>query len=172
MGGLHSLALGDWDGVLHRGAVHLGHGVAMLHLHRDELDLGVVNTVLGGDLPAGVLHCGCHRVGHSVGWISQELSISLGLGLSLPLTVGSVGGGGCGVVALDLLLTIIMIVLPSQITSTTSLQTFSYSISSVSTTWVSQMFSALGVQAWVTRISLLVTQLGAGTVRGAWWNPN
>ena len=43
MGGLHSLALGDWDGVLHRGAVHLGHGVAMLHLHRDELDLGIIN---------------------------------------------------------------------------------------------------------------------------------
>ena len=43
MGGLHSLALGDWDGVLHRGAVHLGHGVAVLHLDGDGLDLGVVN---------------------------------------------------------------------------------------------------------------------------------
>ena len=56
MGRLHSLALGGGDGVLHGGAVHLGDGVAVLHLHRDELDLGIINTVLGGDLPAGVLH--------------------------------------------------------------------------------------------------------------------
>ena len=80
MGRLHSLALGGGDGVLHGGAVHLGDGVAVLHLHRDELDLGVIHlkrgkmmmmkqcwrcwrdistyTVLGGDLSAGVLHCG------------------------------------------------------------------------------------------------------------------
>ena len=75
MGRLHSLALGGWDGVLHGGAVNLGDGMAVFHLHRDELDLGIINlkttvrthhshirsvtyTVLGGDLPAGVLHGG------------------------------------------------------------------------------------------------------------------
>ena len=116
MGRLHSLALGGGDGVLHGGAVHLGDGVAVLHLHRDELDLGVIHlkrgkmmmmkqcwrcwrdistyTVLGGDLSAGVLHGGSDRVGHSVGGISQELSISIRLRLGLSLTVGSVGGGG------------------------------------------------------------------------------
>ena len=43
MGRLHSLALRGGDGVLHGGAVHLGDGVAVLHLHRDELDLGIIN---------------------------------------------------------------------------------------------------------------------------------
>ena len=43
MGRLHSLALGGWDGVLHGGAVNLGDGMAVLHLHRDELDLGIIN---------------------------------------------------------------------------------------------------------------------------------
>ena len=43
MGRLHSLALGGRDGVLHGGAVDLGDGVTVLHLHWDELDLGVVN---------------------------------------------------------------------------------------------------------------------------------
>ena len=51
-------------------------------------------TVLGGDLPAGVLHGGRDGVGHGVGGISQELSISIGLGLRLSLSVGSVGSGG------------------------------------------------------------------------------
>ena len=60
MGSLHCLALGGWDGVLYGGAVHLGDGVAVLHLHGDQLDLGVVDTVLGGDLAAGVLHGGGH----------------------------------------------------------------------------------------------------------------
>ena len=60
MGGLHGLTLGGGDGVLHGGAVHLGDGVAVLHLHGDQLDLGVVDAVLGGDLPAGVLDGGLH----------------------------------------------------------------------------------------------------------------
>ena len=47
MGRLHSLALGGWDGVLHGGAVHLGDGVAVLHLHRDELDLGIIHLKTG-----------------------------------------------------------------------------------------------------------------------------
>ena len=60
MGRLHSLALGGGDGVLHGGAVHLGDGVAVLHLHGDELDLGVVDAVLGDDLTASVLDGGLH----------------------------------------------------------------------------------------------------------------
>merc|ERR1740119_72624 len=49
--------------------------------------------------------------------------------------------------------------------STTSLQIFSYSISSVSTTSVVQTFSAVGVQVLVTRISFSVT-VGGGHVVG------
>merc|ERR1719400_2078697 len=59
-----------------------------------SLILGLSSTVLGGDLPAGVLHGGRDGVGHGVGGISQELSISIGLGLRLSLSVGSVGSGG------------------------------------------------------------------------------
>ena len=50
MGGLHWLTFGGGYGVLYRDTVHLGDGVAVLDLHGDELDLGVLNTVLGGDL--------------------------------------------------------------------------------------------------------------------------
>ena len=60
MGSLHWLALGGRDGVLHGSAVHLGDGVAVLNLNVDGLDLRVVDTVLGGDLAAGVLHGGGH----------------------------------------------------------------------------------------------------------------
>ena len=67
MGGLNGLAGGLGDGVLNIGAVDLGDGVAVLDLNGDNLDLGVVNTVLGGDLPAGVLHGGDSGVGNSVG---------------------------------------------------------------------------------------------------------
>merc|ERR1719362_1283660 len=52
----------------------------------------------------------------------------------------------------------------SQIMSSTSLQTFTYSISSVSTVTVLQTFSAAGVHTWVSRISLTVWQLAAGMV--------
>ena len=60
MTGLHGLALGGGDRVLHGGAVHLGHGVAVLHLHRDQLDLGVVHAVLGSHLATRVAHRGLH----------------------------------------------------------------------------------------------------------------
>ena len=46
--------------------------------------------------------------------------------------------------------------------SLTSLQTFTYSISSVSTVTVLQTFSAAGVHTWVVRISTTVLQLAAG----------
>merc|ERR1712123_426103 len=67
MGGLHWLTGGLGDLVLNVRAGHLGDGVAVLNLDRDQLDLGVVDTVLGGDSSAGVLHCGGRRVGNSVG---------------------------------------------------------------------------------------------------------
>ena len=60
MGGLHGLALGGGDGVLDGGAVHLGDGVAVLHLHRHQLDLGVIYAVLGRHLAARVLHHSLH----------------------------------------------------------------------------------------------------------------
>ncbi len=99
MGGLNRLADGLGDGVVNRGAGDLGDNVAVLDLNRDNLHLGVVHTVLGGDLTAGMLDCGNSRVGNSVSnrghkgsmsSISQPLGISIGLSLSLPLdNVGS-----------------------------------------------------------------------------------
>ena len=41
--GHNGLALGGGDLVGHIGTGHLGHGVAVLHLDGDGLDLGVVN---------------------------------------------------------------------------------------------------------------------------------
>ena len=41
--GDNGLALGGGDLVGHIGTGHLGHGVAVLHLDGDGLDLGVVN---------------------------------------------------------------------------------------------------------------------------------
>ena len=60
VGGLNGLTLVGGDLVNDILAVDLGDGVAVLHLHGDGLHLGVVNTVLGGDLTAGVLHGGLH----------------------------------------------------------------------------------------------------------------
>ena len=45
----------------------LGDGVAVLDLDGDLDNLGAVNTVLGGDLTAGVLHSLGDGVGNSVG---------------------------------------------------------------------------------------------------------
>ena len=88
--GHNGLALGGGDLVGHIGTGHLGHGVAVLNLDGDGLDLGVVNAVLGGDLTAGVLDGGLQRVSNSVGGnrggesgvvvgSSQELRVSLGI---------------------------------------------------------------------------------------------
>jgi len=112
--GLHRLAGGLGDLVLHVRAGDLGDGVAVLNLDRDKLDLGVVNTVLGGDLSAGVLHGGSHGVGNSVGSgqskgsymgssnhgsssvgegvRSEELRVSLGISFSLSLSFTLVDG--------------------------------------------------------------------------------
>ena len=43
----------------------LGDSVAVLHLYRDLNDLGVVDTVLSGNLAAGVLHGFSDRVGNA-----------------------------------------------------------------------------------------------------------
>ena len=101
MGGLNGLALGGGDGVLHGGAVHLGDGVAVLHLHGDQLDLGVVDAVLGGDLPAGVLDGGGHGVSHGVGGDWGDGGVGVGteelrVGLSISLPLGDVADGGDG----------------------------------------------------------------------------
>ena len=103
--GHNGLALGGGDLVGHIGTGHLGHGVAVLNLDGDGLDLGVVNAVLGGDLTAGVLDGGLQRVSNSVGGnrggesgvvvgSSQELRVSLGISLSL----GNVVSGTCHVI--------------------------------------------------------------------------
>merc|ERR1712025_1098679 len=106
--GLHRLTGGLGDLVLHVRAGDLGDGVAVLNLDRDKLDFGVVNTVLGGDLSAGVLHGGSHGVGNSVGSgqskgsymgssnqgsssmgegvRGEELRVSLGISFSLSLS--------------------------------------------------------------------------------------
>ena len=68
VGSLHWLACGLGDLVLYWGAGDLGDGVAVLHLHRHQLDLGVVHAVLGGDLTTGVLDSCLDRVGYSVGY--------------------------------------------------------------------------------------------------------
>jgi len=117
VGGLNSLASGLGQTVLNISASDLGDGVAVLNLDGDNLDLGVVNTVLGGDLTASVLHGGDSRVGNSVGnggnmgngssnsSVSQRgggkvasitvESISIGLGLSISLSLHnmSIGSG-------------------------------------------------------------------------------
>merc|ERR1719357_1154740 len=66
-GGHHGLAGGHGELVLYRSTGHLGDGVTVLNLHRDLLDLGVVHTVLSGDLTASMLHSSSDGVGHSMG---------------------------------------------------------------------------------------------------------
>jgi len=106
VGSLHWLAGGLRDLVLDWGAGDLGDGVAVLHLDRDQLDLGVVNAVLGGDLTASVLHSSLDRVGYSVGnwsnsWVSsvssEKLRISFGIGISITLAIviGSMSNRSC-----------------------------------------------------------------------------
>jgi len=66
-GGHHGLAGGHGELVLYRSTGDLGDGVTVLNLHRDLLDLGVVHTVLSGDLTASMLHSSSDGVGHSMG---------------------------------------------------------------------------------------------------------
>jgi len=103
VGGLNLLAGGLGDLVVDIATGDLGHGVAVLNLDGDELDLGVVNAVLGGNLTASVLDGGSDRVSNSVGSnrgnsngggkrssnsvgsirMSKELRISLSISLTL-----------------------------------------------------------------------------------------
>jgi len=104
VGGLNGLTGGLGDLVVDIATGDLGHGVAVLNLNGDNLDLGVVNTVLSGDLTASVLDGGgdgvsnsvssnrgnsnrgsSERSSNSVGSIrvSKELRISLGISLTL-----------------------------------------------------------------------------------------
>ena len=107
--GDNRLALGGGDLVVDILALDLGDGVAVLHLDWDQLDLGVVDTVLGDHLTASVLDGGLDRVGNSVdsgsnNWssdsssvvsTSQEvLRISLGISLSLGNVVSSGSNSG------------------------------------------------------------------------------
>jgi len=111
MGGLNGLTGGLGDLVVDIAAGDLGHGVAVLNLNGDNLDLGVINTVLSGNLTASVLDGGGDGVSNSVSsnrgnsnrgsserssdsvgsiGVSKELRISLGLGISLTLSNGVV----------------------------------------------------------------------------------
>jgi len=103
VGGLNLLAGGLGDLVVDIATGDLGHGVAVLNLDGDELDLGVVNAVLGGDLTASMLDGGSDGVSNSVGSnrgnsngggkrssnsvgsirMSKELRISLSISLTL-----------------------------------------------------------------------------------------
>lgn len=118
VGGLNSLAGGLGQRVLNISASNLGDSVAVLNLNRDNLDLGVVNAVLGGDLTASVLHGGDSGVGNGVsngsnmgngsgngmsdgsGGITGSItgisvvSISIGLSVSLSLDNMAVSGRG------------------------------------------------------------------------------
>jgi hypothetical protein len=104
VGGLHRLTDGLGDGVLHGSAGHLGDNVAVLDLNGHALHLGVVHTVLGGDLTASVLDSCDSRVGNSmsnrghiggmgIAIVASPVSLSIGLSLSLVQQVS--GKDGC-----------------------------------------------------------------------------
>jgi len=92
--------LGGWDLIVDIGTLDLGDGVAVLNLDWDQLDLGVIDTVLSDDLAASVLDGSLDRVSNGMsngsddwsgskrgGMVStnQVLRISLGLSFSLSL---------------------------------------------------------------------------------------
>jgi len=114
VGGLNGLTGGLGDLVVDIATGDLGHGVAVLNLNGDNLDLRVVNTVLSGNLTASVLDGGGDRVSNSVSsnWgnsnrgsserssdsvgsirVSKELRISLGISLTLSNGVVSNSSG-------------------------------------------------------------------------------
>ena len=81
---------------------HLGHSVAVLNLNWDSLHLGVINTVLGGNLTASMLDSGLNRVGNSsssqrgnvVSSVSSE-ELRISFSISLTLTNGMVTKSWC-----------------------------------------------------------------------------
>jgi len=103
MGGLNRLTGGLGDHVLNVRAGDLGDGVAVLNLDGNNLDLGVVDTVLGGDLTASMLDSGDSRVGNSVSHRGNSSSIGgsksavgedLGIGISVSLSLDNMSGQG------------------------------------------------------------------------------
>ncbi len=99
VGGLNSLAGGLGQRVLNISASNLGDGVAVLNLNRDNLDLGVVNTVLGGDLTTSVLHGSDSRVSNSV---SNGSNMGNGSGGITGMSNGSGGITGISVVSISI----------------------------------------------------------------------
>ena len=73
MGGLNLLAGGLGDVVLNIGTGHLGDSVTVLNLNRDKFDLGVINTMLSGDLMTGMFNCGSDRVSNSSDRVSNSI---------------------------------------------------------------------------------------------------
>jgi hypothetical protein len=65
VGGLNSLAGSLGECVLNISTSNLGDGVTVLNLDGNNLNLGVINTVSGGDLTASVLHGGDSGVSNS-----------------------------------------------------------------------------------------------------------
>merc|ERR1719153_1864577 len=66
-GGHHGLTGGHGELVLHILTGDLGDGVTVFYIDRNLLDLGVVHTVLSGDLTASMLHSSSDGVCHSMG---------------------------------------------------------------------------------------------------------
>lgn len=65
VGSLNSLTGSLGECVLNISTSNLGDGVAVLNLNGNNLNLGVINTVSGGDLTASVLHGGDSGVSNS-----------------------------------------------------------------------------------------------------------
>merc|ERR1740128_1445246 len=89
--GYNLLADGLGEFILNIGTGHLGDSVAMFNLNWDLFDLGVVNTMLSGDLTTSMFNCGGNRVGNSSSnWgNSSMMSIaSIGTGKVLRISLG------------------------------------------------------------------------------------
>jgi len=67
MFGLDCFTGGLGDLIVDIAAGNLGDSVAVLNLNGDKLDLGVINTVLGGNLTTSMLYSSFDRVGNSMG---------------------------------------------------------------------------------------------------------
>jgi len=64
---LHRFTGGLGDLVINIRALDFGDNMTVLNLNWNKLHLGVVNTMLSGNLATSVLHFGCHRMSNSMG---------------------------------------------------------------------------------------------------------
>merc|ERR1719206_358202 len=64
---LHRFTGGLGDLVINIRALDFGNNMTVLNLNWNKLHLGVVNTMLSGNLATSVLHFGCHRMSNSMG---------------------------------------------------------------------------------------------------------